>query len=47
MHLLVTMLDGVYVEMKEERSVLAIRPKPPFIPIFQVATGRDGSGSSL
>ena len=45
--LLLTMLDGVYVEMKEQRSVVAIKPKPPFIPIFQVATSREGSGVVL
>ena len=31
------MLDTVYVNAKKTRSVIAIRPKPPFKPIFQVA----------
>jgi len=42
--LLLSMLDAVYVNVKEDKSVVAIKPKPPFRPIFQVATTREGSG---
>jgi hypothetical protein len=37
------MLDAVYVDAKKTRSIVAIRPKPPFKPIFQVAVTREGS----
>ena len=45
--LLLSMLDGVYVEAKELRQVVAIQPKPAFRPIFQVATTKTGSGIAL
>ena len=45
--LLMAMLDAVYVDTAEEKSVVAIRPKPAFRPIFEVATTREGSGISL
>ena len=45
--LLLTMLDAVYVDAKEERRIVAIKPKAPFRPIFQVATTREGSGIHL
>ena len=41
--LLLTMLDVVYVDAKKSKSIIAIRPKPPFKPIFQVAAQREGS----
>ena len=41
--LLLTMLDAVYVDAKKTRSIVAIRPKPPFKPIFQVAVTKEGS----
>ena len=41
------MLDAVYVDTVEEKSVVAIRPKPAFRPIFEVATTRAGSGIVL
>ena len=41
--LLLTMLDAVYVDAKEDKCIVAIKPKPPFRPIFQVATIREGS----
>ena len=34
--LLMPMLDAVYVDTVEEKSVVAIRPKPAFRPIFIV-----------
>nr|BEL01456.1 hypothetical protein DMOBY_13090 [Dehalococcoides mccartyi] len=41
--ILLTMLDGVYVDVKERRSVIAVKAKPPFRPIFQVAVARKES----
>ncbi len=41
--LLLTMLDAVYVDAKKTKSVIAIKPKPPFRPIFRVAVTRTGS----
>ena len=46
-NLLMAMLDAVYVDIVEEKSVVAIRPKPAFRPIFEVATTRGGSGIIL
>ena len=41
------MLDEVYVDTVEKKSVVAIRPKVAFRPIFEVATTREGSGIAL
>ena len=41
--LLLTMLDAVYVNTKEDRSIVAIKLKPPFRPTFEVATTSEGS----
>ena len=41
--LLMAMLDAVYVDTVEDKSVVAIRPKPAFRPIFEVATTCSGS----
>jgi site-specific DNA recombinase len=40
--LLVSMLDAVYIDTKHN-LIVAIRPKPPFKPVFQVAASRKGS----
>ena len=45
--LLLTMLDAVYVEAKQEKRIVAIKPKPPFQPVFQVAAAKEGSGVML
>ena len=45
--ILVTMLDGVYLDTVEEKSVVAIRPKPAFQPLFEIATTWPGSGVYL
>ena len=42
--LLLSMLDAVYAEAKQTKSIVAIKPKPPFKPVFQVAALREGSG---
>jgi hypothetical protein len=31
------------VDAKKSKSVIAIKPKPPFKPVFQVAASRNGS----
>ncbi|MBI2830467.1 MAG: hypothetical protein HYX81_04835 [Chloroflexi bacterium] len=41
--LLLTMLDAVYVDAKKTKSIVAVKPKPPFRPIFRVATAKEGS----
>jgi len=41
--LLLTMLDAVYMDAKETKSIIAVKPKPPFKPVFQVAASRKGS----
>jgi len=45
--LLLSILDGVYVEAKELKRVVAIQPKAAFRQIFQVATTKEGSGIFL
>ena len=45
--LLATILDGVYVDIKETRTVVGLKPKAPFKAVFQVATAREGSGVAL
>ncbi len=42
--LLITMLEAVYFDAKQTRSIVAIKPKPPFRSIFEVAVMREGSG---
>ena len=37
------MLDAVYVDAMKTKSIIAIKPKPPFKPVFQVAASREGS----
>ncbi|MFQ6029037.1 MAG: recombinase family protein [Dehalococcoidia bacterium] len=45
--ILMTMLEAVYVETVDERSVVALQPKPAFQALFQLATTREGSGVVL
>ena len=45
--LLLAMLEAVYVDHKDAKSVVAIQPKPAFRAVFQVATTREGSGVIL
>jgi hypothetical protein len=42
--LLLTMLYAVYFAVKQTWSIVALKPKPPFVLIFQVAVPREGSG---
>ena len=41
------MLDAVYVDTVEEKRIVAIRPRPAFRPLFEVATTREDSGVVL
>lgn len=41
--LLLTMLDAVYVDTVDEKAIVAILPKPAFMPLFEIATTRKGS----
>jgi hypothetical protein len=41
--ILMTILDAVYIDVKQSRSILAIKPKPPFKPILQVAVTNKNS----
>ena len=41
--ILITMLEAVYVECKEEKRIVAIKAKPAFKPLFQIALTRQGS----
>ena len=45
--LLLAMLDAVYVDIVEEKSVVAIQPKPAFGPVFHLVTAREGIGVVL
>jgi len=45
--LLTAMLDAVYVDPVEERAIVALKPKPAFRALFQIATTREGSGVIL
>ena len=40
--LLLTMLDAIYIDTRN-KLVVAVKPKPPFRPIFQVAASCKGS----
>jgi site-specific DNA recombinase len=41
--LLLTILDGVYVGAKKSKSIVTVKPKPLFKPVFQVAASQKGS----
>ena len=41
------MLDAVNVDTVDEKAIAAIRPKPAFRPLFEIATTRVGSGVVL
>ena len=45
--LIISMIDAVYFDLSSFKSIVAIKPKPPFRPIFEVATAREGSGVIL
>ena len=41
------MLDAVYVDTKEAGAIVTIKPKPPFRPVFQVATTKERSAVEI
>ncbi len=45
--LLTAMLEAVYVDTVEEQAIVALKPKPAFRALFQIATTREGSGVIL
>ena len=45
--LLMTMLDAVYVDAREEKRVVAIKPKAALRSLFEIATMEEGSGIVL
>jgi DNA invertase Pin-like site-specific DNA recombinase len=45
--LLLTMLDGVYVDAREEKRIVALKPKPACQALFSIATTKEGSGIIL
>ncbi len=45
--ILLTMLEAVYMDPVEERSVVGFRPKPAFQALFQMAAKKEGSGVAL
>jgi hypothetical protein len=42
-----TVLDAVYVDPVDEKAIVAIRPKPAFRPLLEIATTRAKSGVLL
>jgi site-specific DNA recombinase len=45
--LLLPMIDAVYVDAKEEKAIVAVKPKPAFGPIIAVATTQEVSEVTL
>ena len=45
--ILLNMLEAVYVDTVEEKAVVALKPKPAFRAVFQIATTKEGSGVVL
>ena len=43
--ILMTMLEAVYVDTVEEKSLVALIPKPAFRPLFEIALTRERSGA--
>ena len=41
--ILQTMLEAVYVDAIEAKAMVLIRPNPAFLPLFEIATTREGS----
>ena len=42
-NILLSILDAVYVDTVEEKAIVALRPKPAFRPLFEIAITRKGS----
>jgi site-specific DNA recombinase len=43
--LVMCVLDGVYIDAKKYKTITAKKPKPAFIPIFQVAVSKKRDGN--
>jgi site-specific DNA recombinase len=41
--LVLSVLDAVYVDAKKTKTIVAIKPKPPFRPILQMEVSKKGS----
>ena len=41
------MVDAVYLDLSDSKSIIAIKPKASFRPVFEVATAREASGVIL
>ncbi len=41
------MLDGIYVDAKVDRAIVALKPKPAFKALFQIAATKTESGVIL
>ena len=41
------MLDAIDIGARTTDSIVVVRPKPPFRPIFRVAASREGSDISI
>ena len=37
-----SILDAVYIETKQYKTIVAIKPKPPFRPVLQMAVSKKG-----
>ena len=45
--ILMTMLEAVYVECRDEKQIVAIKAKPAFKPLFQIAITREESDVAI
>jgi hypothetical protein len=45
--ILLTMLEGVYVDTKQEKRVVALKAKPAFKALSNIASMKEGSGVIL
>ena len=45
--ILLAMLDGVYIDTKQEKRIVALKPKPAFKAQFDIASTKEGSGVTL
>ncbi len=45
--LLLTKLEAVYVDARDDKAVVALKPKWAFKALFEIATTRNGSGIVL
>jgi len=41
------MLDAVYVDTLDEKAIVGIQPKAAFLPLFEIAAGREARDVAL